>query len=131
MNYTDAMEPRIKCRLCPGLVSDVLVWFVMSGAEQGDIYLIYGDSVLSSQQSGRSTYKTNPGQNEPWQNEPWQNRPWAKRTLAIWYPGQNKPWSKRTLVISYPGHKEPWSERNPESKRTLVQKHTLGKLMLN
>ena len=28
----------------PVLVSAVLVWFVLSGAEQGDIYLIYGDS---------------------------------------------------------------------------------------
>ena len=44
MNYTDAMDPIIKCRLCPVLVSAVLVWFVLSGAEQGDIYLIYGDS---------------------------------------------------------------------------------------
>ena len=46
MNYTDAMEPRIKCRLCLVLVSAVLVWFVLLGAEQGDIYLFYGDSGL-------------------------------------------------------------------------------------
>ena len=70
-------------------------------------------------------------QNEPWPKRTLAKQTLAKQTLVKTNPGHMVPWSKRTLVISYPGHKEPWSERNPESKRTLVQKHTLGKLMLN